>query len=271
MDLQSEPEPAESKVNFEADEVHQIPTSKTEISDSRRLRTFKDSWRLQEMEEDGEEEHLDDPLGEDSEAVEFESVSEADVGGARKPRIINSLINSSAHFDQEQVVFEVREVFLKSKKKTLPISEICQQICEDVQKHEKGKKCKKCRKQDMKNAVEEILAKSSFFTTVGFSIWKLAVDEGTQFQDVEREMINSVNFDLEQVWCALAKLGLKVVECGNYLVIMKSEFDVMLSGEPYHALMMLFNVHTGTNCIKIGLQGKRILSKRKGLREVTLS
>ena len=215
MDLQIEPEPAESMVHFEAGEERHIPTEEAEIPGSRQLRTFKDSWRLQEIEGEGEGENLNDPLGQDKEGVEFEPVSEADVSGARKP-----------HLDREQVISEVREVFLTSKTKTLGIHEIC----------------KKIRKP--KNEVKDILAKSALFTTVGFSIWKLAEEEEeTQLQNAATEA--RVIIDLEQIWCALSKLGLKVVECGEYLVIMKSEFDVMLHGEPYHALLMLFNVHTG--------------------------
>ena len=44
---------------------------------------------------------------------------------------------------------------------------------------------------------------------------------------------------------ALASLGLKAVSCGEFLVILKSDFDVEISGEPYHALMLLLNTVKG--------------------------
>ena len=49
--------------------------------------------------------------------------------------------------------------------------------------------------------------------------------------------------------------------------------DVVLVAESYGAFLAasLAAKYPGTNCIKIGLPGKLILSKRKGLREVLFS
>ena len=57
--------------------------------------------------------------------------------------------------------------------------------------------------------------------------------------------VEKLDFRLEDVMSALTKLKLKAMKCGDYVVIMKSEFDVVISGEPFHALMMLFNLHSG--------------------------
>ena len=54
-----------------------------------------------------------------------------------------------------------------------------------------------------------------------------------------------LNFRLDDVMSVLTKCRLKAMKCGEYLVIMKSEFDVMIYGEPYHALMLLFNICSG--------------------------
>ena len=61
----------------------------------------------------------------------------------------------------------------------------------------------------------------------------------------EKGSVIKLIFRLDDVMSVLTKLRLKAMKCGDYLVIMKSEFDVMISGEPFHALMMLFNMHSG--------------------------
>ena len=56
---------------------------------------------------------------------------------------------------------------------------------------------------------------------------------------------NKFGKDLDEVLSALAQLCLKAVSCGQYLVILKPDFDVEISGEPYHALMLLLNTVSG--------------------------
>ena len=44
----------------------------------------------------------------------------------------------------------------------------------------------------------------------------------------------------------IAELGLSSLRLGDYMVIVKPDFDLMLAGEPYVALMLLFNLRNGT-------------------------
>ena len=50
----------------------------------------------------------------------------------------------------------------------------------------------------------------------------------------------------------IKELSLSYLEIGNYLVIVKSDFDMVISEEPYLALMLLFNTKT-----KIGQQANQ--------------
>ena len=52
-------------------------------------------------------------------------------------------------------------------------------------------------------------------------------------------------FDLEEAKGILASLSLTSVAFEDYLIVMRSEFDVNILGQPYLALMLLFNVKSG--------------------------
>ena len=115
-------------------------------------------------------------------------------------------------------------------------------------------------------------------------------------------------FSLKEAVETCLRLGLNSVKLGGYLIVLNSDCDVVLCGEPYVALMLLFDLESGkfiarvwnktvnvgeavtkeqfgeacssffsqgrpclgliedepagTNCIKIGLPGKLILSRR---------
>ena len=77
-----------------------------------------------------------------------------------------------------------------------------------------------------------------------------------------------MDLNLNDILCALAKLRLKSIHCGEYLVIMKSEFDVMISGEPYHALMMLVNMDSGKFMTRVWNKNV-VVGKVTSLAEIT--
>ena len=52
-------------------------------------------------------------------------------------------------------------------------------------------------------------------------------------------------FDLEEAKGILASLSLTSVTFEDYLIVMRSEFDVNILGQPYLALMLLFNIKSG--------------------------
>ena len=52
-------------------------------------------------------------------------------------------------------------------------------------------------------------------------------------------------FDFDEVKRALKALGLQSIIINDYLVTFKSEFDATIKGEPYVALMLLFNMRLG--------------------------
>ena len=39
-------------------------------------------------------------------------------------------------------------------------------------------------------------------------------------------------------------MSLTSITFGDFLVVMRSDFDVNIYGEPYHAITLLYNVHT---------------------------
>ena len=51
--------------------------------------------------------------------------------------------------------------------------------------------------------------------------------------------------DLEEAKGVLASLSLTSVTFGRYLLVMRSECDVIIAGEPYVALMLWLDVQTG--------------------------
>ena len=52
-------------------------------------------------------------------------------------------------------------------------------------------------------------------------------------------------FDLSEAKRALAALKLECLTIGDYLVVVRSEFDAFIEGDPYVALMLLFNMDSG--------------------------
>ena len=59
----------------------------------------------------------------------------------------------------------------------------------------------------------------------------------------EPEVAPRRSLELRDVQRALAAMSLTSITFGpEFLVVMRSDFDVSISGEPYHALTLLFNV-----------------------------
>ena len=52
--------------------------------------------------------------------------------------------------------------------------------------------------------------------------------------------------DLNVIRDVVASQSLASVTLGDYLVVMRSDFDVILFGEPYLASMLFFNLKTGS-------------------------
>ena len=75
-------------------------------------------------------------------------------------------------------------------------------------------------------------------------------------EDSERASSNRIQYSLEEANTVLSSHSLSSMQFGDYLVIMKSEFDMIIAAEPYHALSFLLDMKSGMNCIKIGLPGK---------------
>ena len=55
----------------------------------------------------------------------------------------------------------------------------------------------------------------------------------------------SLKCDLSEARMALVELSLTSVTYGDYLVVLSSDFDVEIEGEPHLALMLLFNLRSG--------------------------
>ena len=64
--------------------------------------------------------------------------------------------------------------------------------------------------------------------------------------------------DLEEVKGSLAQLSLTTVVLGDYLMVMKSDFDVFIDGEPYLAFALLLNTKSGV--YKLRLWNQSILT-----------
>ena len=52
-------------------------------------------------------------------------------------------------------------------------------------------------------------------------------------------------FDFDEAKRVLKELGLQSIIINDYLVTIKSDFDATIKGEPYVALMLLFNMRLG--------------------------
>ena len=61
--------------------------------------------------------------------------------------------------------------------------------------------------------------------------------------------------DLLEAQGALAAMALTSVSVGEYLVVLRSQFDVFITGEPYPALMVLYNLTSGKVLTRIWNQG----------------
>ena len=61
--------------------------------------------------------------------------------------------------------------------------------------------------------------------------------------------------DLLEAQGALAAMALTSVAVGEYLVVLRSQFDVFITGEPYPALMVLYNLTSGKVLTRIWNQG----------------
>ena len=57
--------------------------------------------------------------------------------------------------------------------------------------------------------------------------------------------------NLEEVRGSLAELSLTSVVLGDYLMVMKSDFDVFIDGEPYLALALLLNTKAGVYKLRL--------------------
>ena len=66
------------------------------------------------------------------------------------------------------------------------------------------------------------------------------------------EMPSKLSFGQPEAKGACANLSLTTVDYGRYLVVMRSAFDVMISGEPYLALMLLLDMDTGNFLTRYG-------------------
>ena len=66
------------------------------------------------------------------------------------------------------------------------------------------------------------------------------------------EMPSKLSFGQPEAKSACANLSLTTVDYGRYLVVMRSAFDVMISGEPYLALMLLLDMDTGNFLTRYG-------------------
>ena len=65
--------------------------------------------------------------------------------------------------------------------------------------------------------------------------------------DMPRREDSLVTFmNVEKATKLVAELGLLSLQLGDYIVIVKPDFDLLLGGEPYVALMLLFNPRNGT-------------------------
>ena len=70
---------------------------------------------------------------------------------------------------------------------------------------------------------------------------------------------NEFVFDLEVVRDVVAAQSLASLKIGDYLVVMRSDFDVVLLGEPYLASMLLFNLRTGRCIARIWNQTVKVV------------
>ena len=64
-------------------------------------------------------------------------------------------------------------------------------------------------------------------------------------QEVQADEESRRDFGISEIMLVLRELSLSSLLLGDYLVILRSDFDLFISGEPYLASMCLFNLKTG--------------------------
>ena len=205
-------------------EERPLPTKQTDSSDSRDLLIFNDSWRLEEIEGAQAKEHCDDPLVEDDKAVQDEFHFK---DTNRDGQTLDEELDRKTELDPKQVITEVREVLFKAIDRKLNLTEICKAVSKPrgMNKNEK----------DFRTSVSNIIKNNPGFIRMGYTTWKLAPSKHEE----------SLDIDLNDILPVLEKLKLKSMHCGEYLIVMRSQFDVIISDEPYHALIVLFNLKSG--------------------------
>ena len=60
-----------------------------------------------------------------------------------------------------------------------------------------------------------------------------------------------IQYSLDEAKAALTDLSLVSMQFGDYLVILKDKFDMIIAGEPYHALTLLLDVGSGAYLARI--------------------
>ena len=71
------------------------------------------------------------------------------------------------------------------------------------------------------------------------------------YQGVPAIATNEINIDLEELSSSLHALNLTSIIYGEYIVVTESNINIILSGEPYVAFMLLFNVKKGNYFARI--------------------
>ena len=77
-----------------------------------------------------------------------------------------------------------------------------------------------------------------------------------------RELKVQPKFGQNEARYVCEKLSLNLMKCGNYLVVMPSEFDTVILGEPYLASMLLIDLDSG---LYFGRIWNQTLAKGKAL------
>ena len=75
----------------------------------------------------------------------------------------------------------------------------------------------------------------------------------------EKDPADEFVLDPEVVRDVVAAQSLASLKIGDYLVVMRSDFDVVLLGEPYLASMLLFNLRTGRCLARIWNQTVKVV------------
>ena len=70
-------------------------------------------------------------------------------------------------------------------------------------------------------------------------------------EDSERGSLSRIQYGLEEAKTVLTDHSLSSMQFGDYLVILKSEFDMIIAAEPYHALSLLLDMKSGVFLARI--------------------